>query len=118
MTEQHTLLWEPGSGGAPLPSLVDLSGVIQEEQPLVSLYRPYGPPSVSCSMPCLPIQTSGFAYKRRWMWGQGTLSNFTLQCDPPDYQLVIEHHPTSVLGNHFRVMVAERRFSLFREDGR
>lgn len=52
------------------------------------------------------------------VWGQGTLSNFTLQCDPPDYQLVIEHHPTPVPGNHFRVMVAERRFSLFREDGR
>src|SRR5258708_14734925 len=43
MTEQRTLLWEPGSGAAPLPPLVDLSGVTQEEQPLVSLYRTYGP---------------------------------------------------------------------------
>src|SRR5215831_3397310 len=43
MTEQHTLLWEPGTGAAPLPPLADLSGVIQEEQPLVSLYRTYGP---------------------------------------------------------------------------
>jgi len=46
------------------------------------------------------------------------LSNYTLQCDPPDYQLVIEHHPTPVPGNHFQVKVAERRFSSFREDGR
>ncbi len=43
MTEQHTLLWEPGPSAAPLPPLVDLSGVTQEEQPLVSLYRTYGP---------------------------------------------------------------------------
>ena len=43
MTEQHTLLWEPGSGAAPLPPLVDPSDVTQEEQPLVSLYRTYGP---------------------------------------------------------------------------
>src|SRR5215471_3362349 len=43
MTEQHTLLWEPGSSAAPLPPLVDLSGVTQEEQPMVSLYRAYGP---------------------------------------------------------------------------
>ncbi len=46
------------------------------------------------------------------------LSNYTLQCDPPDYQLVIEHHPTPVPGNHFQVKVAERRFSSFGEDGR
>jgi len=41
MTEQHTLLWEPGLGAAPLPPLVDLSGVTQEEQPhvLLNLYR-------------------------------------------------------------------------------
>src|SRR5215471_17304641 len=43
MTDQHTLLWEPGASVAPLPPLVDLSGVRQEEQPLVSLYRTYGP---------------------------------------------------------------------------
>ena len=43
MSEQHMLLWEPGSGAAPLPPLVDLSGVAQEEQPMVSLYRTYGP---------------------------------------------------------------------------
>src|SRR6266404_169752 len=46
------------------------------------------------------------------------LSTFTLQGDPPDYQLVIEHHPTPVPGNHFQVKVAERRFSSFREDER
>jgi cytochrome P450 len=43
MTEQHKLLWESGPSAAPLPPLVDLSGVTQEEQPLVSLYRTYGP---------------------------------------------------------------------------
>jgi cytochrome P450 len=43
MTEQHTLLWEPGPSAAPLPPLVDLSGVTQEEQPQVALYRTYGP---------------------------------------------------------------------------
>jgi cytochrome P450 len=43
MSEQQTLLWEPGSGAAPLPPLVDPSGVTQEEQPLVLLYRTYGP---------------------------------------------------------------------------
>jgi cytochrome P450 len=43
MTEQHTLLWEPGSSAAPLPPLVDFARVMQEEQPLVSLYRAYGP---------------------------------------------------------------------------
>jgi cytochrome P450 len=43
MTEQHTLLWESEPSAAPLPPLVDLSGVTQEEQPLVSLYRTYGP---------------------------------------------------------------------------
>jgi len=43
MTEQHTLLWEPGAGTAPLPPLADPSRVTQEEQPLVALYRTYGP---------------------------------------------------------------------------
>ena len=43
MTEQHTLPWESGQSAAPLPPLVDLSDVAQEEQPLVSLYRTYGP---------------------------------------------------------------------------
>ncbi len=43
MTEQHTLLWESGQSAAPLHPLVDLSGVTQEEQPYVSLYRTYGP---------------------------------------------------------------------------
>ena len=43
MTEQHTLLWEPGASAAPLPPLADYSRVTQEEQPLVSLYRTYGP---------------------------------------------------------------------------
>jgi cytochrome P450 len=43
MTEQHTLLWEHGAGTPPLPPLVDLSRVTQEEQPLVALYRSYGP---------------------------------------------------------------------------
>ena len=37
------------------------------------------------------------------------LSNYTLQFDPPGYQLVIEHHPTPVPGNHFRVQLIERR---------
>ena len=44
------------------------------------------------------------------------LSNYTLQCDPPDYQLVIEHHPTPVPGNHFRVQVVEWRPSSTREE--
>ncbi len=43
MTEQQTLLWERGPSAAPLPPLVDLSGVTPEEQPNVSLYRTYGP---------------------------------------------------------------------------
>jgi len=43
MTEQQTLLWEPGASAAPLPPLVDPSRVTQEEQPLVSLYHTYGP---------------------------------------------------------------------------
>src|SRR6266702_2220508 len=43
MTEQQTLPWEPGASAAPLPPLVDLSRVTQEEQPLVALYRTYGP---------------------------------------------------------------------------
>src|SRR6266566_732422 len=43
MTKQHTLLWESGQSAAPLPPLVDLSGVTQEEQPNVALYRTYGP---------------------------------------------------------------------------
>ncbi len=43
MTEQHTLLWECGQSAAPLPPLVELAGVTQQEQPNVSLYRTYGP---------------------------------------------------------------------------
>src|SRR6266496_4697425 len=43
MTEQHTPLWECGPSAAPLPPLVDSSGVTQQEQPHVSLYRTYGP---------------------------------------------------------------------------
>jgi cytochrome P450 len=43
MTEQHALLWESGQSAAPLPPLVDLAGVTQQEQPNVSLYRTYGP---------------------------------------------------------------------------
>ena len=43
MAEQHTLLWESGSSSAPLPPLVDPSYVTPEEQPLVALYRTYGP---------------------------------------------------------------------------
>src|SRR5579859_3638595 len=43
MTEQQTLLWERGPSTAPLPPLVDSSGVTQEEQPNVSLYHTYGP---------------------------------------------------------------------------
>jgi cytochrome P450 len=39
------------------------------------------------------------------------LSSFTLQLDPPDYRLVIEHHPTPVPGNHFQAQVVERRYS-------
>lgn len=44
------------------------------------------------------------------------LSRYTLQFDPPDYQLVIEHHPTPVPGNHFQVRVAERRPSSTHEE--
>ena len=43
MAEQHTLLWEAGASTAPLPPLADYSRVMQEEQPMVSLYRTYGP---------------------------------------------------------------------------
>ncbi len=43
MTEQQALLWKPGASAAPLPPLVDLSNVMQEEQPYVLLYRTYGP---------------------------------------------------------------------------
>jgi len=43
MTEQHTLLWEPGASAAPLPPLADYSRVTPEEQPMVALYRTYGP---------------------------------------------------------------------------
>src|SRR6266851_4997050 len=43
MTEQHTLLWESGPSAAPLPPLADLATVTQEEQPMVALYRTYGP---------------------------------------------------------------------------
>ena len=43
MTEQHTLLWEPGASAAPLPPLADSARVAREEQPLVSLYRTHGP---------------------------------------------------------------------------
>lgn len=44
MTEQQTLLWESGaSSEAPLPPLADMQVTEQEEQPLVSLYRLYGP---------------------------------------------------------------------------
>ena len=43
MTKHHTLLRELGSDAAPLPPLVDPSDVTLLEQPLVSLYRTYGP---------------------------------------------------------------------------
>lgn len=43
MSEQQTLLWESGPGSAPLPPLADLQAVAREEQPLVALYRTYGP---------------------------------------------------------------------------
>jgi cytochrome P450 len=43
MTEQQTLLWEPGANAAPLPPLADVAAVTREEQPLVALYRTYGP---------------------------------------------------------------------------
>ncbi len=43
------------------------------------------------------------------------LSAYTLQFDPPDYQLVIEERPTAAPGNHFKVKVAERRLSSHQE---
>src|SRR5215471_12009505 len=43
MTEQQTLLWEPGASTAPLPPLAGLTAVTREEQPMVALYRTYGP---------------------------------------------------------------------------
>lgn len=36
------------------------------------------------------------------------LYTYTFQFDPPDYQFVIEEHPTPAPGNHFRVKVAKR----------
>lgn len=44
------------------------------------------------------------------------LSRYTLQFDPPDYQFVIEEHPTPVPGNHFQVKVIERRPSFINEE--
>jgi hypothetical protein len=41
------------------------------------------------------------------------LSMFTLQFDPPDYQLDIEKHPTPAPGNHFQVKVRARRISSY-----
>jgi cytochrome P450 len=46
------------------------------------------------------------------------LSTFALQLDPPDYHLVIEHHPTPVPGNHFQVQVVERHPTSTHEEGR
>lgn len=44
MPEQQTLLWESGTHSeAPQPPLADMPISEQEEQPLVSLYRRYGP---------------------------------------------------------------------------
>jgi hypothetical protein len=43
------------------------------------------------------------------------LSTYTLQFDPPEYQLVIEEHPTPIPGNNFQVKVVQRRLSSFRE---
>ena len=44
MSEQQTLLWgSDGGSEAPLPPLADIRISEQEEQPLVSLYRRYGP---------------------------------------------------------------------------
>jgi cytochrome P450 len=37
------------------------------------------------------------------------LNTYTLEFDPPDYQLVIERHPTPVPGNDFHVKVVEKR---------
>jgi cytochrome P450 len=39
------------------------------------------------------------------------LSMYSLQFDPPDYQLVIESRPTPVPGNHFQVKALERSVS-------
>jgi cytochrome P450 len=39
----NTLLWTSGQSAAPLPPLVDPTSVAHEEQPLVALYRAYGP---------------------------------------------------------------------------
>ncbi len=39
------------------------------------------------------------------------LSMYSLQFDPPGYQLVIESHPTPVPGNHFQVKALERSIS-------
>jgi cytochrome P450 len=43
MTEQQILLWESGTSDAPLPPLADLQDVARADQPLVALYRRYGP---------------------------------------------------------------------------
>ena len=37
------------------------------------------------------------------------LHTHTLQFDPPDYQLVIEHHPTPAPGNNFHVKAMKRQ---------
>ncbi len=39
------------------------------------------------------------------------LNTFTLQFDPPDYQLVIEKHPTPVPGNNFQVKAVKRHLT-------
>lgn len=43
------------------------------------------------------------------------LHTYKLEFDPPDYQLVIEKHPTAVPGNNFRVKVVERHTSSINE---
>ena len=39
------------------------------------------------------------------------LANYTLEFDPPNYQFVIEYHPTPVPGNNFHVKVIPRHSS-------
>lgn len=43
MSEQQTLPWESGLNDAPLPPLADSRLAEHEEQPMVALYRAYGP---------------------------------------------------------------------------
>ncbi len=66
-------------------------------------------PSAAPLPPLVDLLGAGIAEVQLMVTMAILLSNYTLQFDPPDYQLVIEEHPTPVPGNHFQVKVVQRR---------